>query len=143
MRRLLIGRDFGLFQETWLGTNEYRVLQKEFPHWHLYYSNLARNRGGLLTMVRKTFALKYDITQLILPAAANGRVLALSLRSKTTPNDPRSHFNLVNVYFSSGQAAMTESWIKSTHWPSSTDPSTLWQGGTSILSKTRRTALGS
>ena len=106
MRRLLKGRDYGLFQETWLGPNEATALKKEFPGWTLFYSNLDRKHGGLLTMVRRTVDSKYTITQLDLPVEAKGRVLALHLRSKIAPDEPRAHINIVNVYFSTGQSDM-------------------------------------
>ena len=70
MKRILSGRDYGLFQETWLGLWETKALKKEFPEWDFFYSNLGRNKGGLLIMVRKKVSSKYDITQLELPAAA-------------------------------------------------------------------------
>ena len=106
MRRVLCGRDFGLFQGTWLGSFESEAMKKEFPEWRLYYSNLERNKGGLLTMVRKTMEKRYSVTQTPLPGAAKGRVLALHLLSKEAPQDPKASFNLVNVYFSSGQSDM-------------------------------------
>ena len=45
-----------------------------------------------------------DVVQL--PEAAKGRVLALHFRAKDRPDDKRAQFNLVNVYFSSGQGDM-------------------------------------
>ena len=59
-------------------------------------------------MVRSTVARFYNIERVHLPEAAEGRVLALRLSSLKHPNDDRAHFNLVNVYLSSGRAAMTE-----------------------------------
>ena len=103
IRRLLKGRDFGLFQETWLGRHEANALAQDFPSWIIYYNNMDRNRGGIITMVRKTVAKLYNITRVDLPAAAAGRILVLRFKSIELPNDARAHFNLVNVYLSSGQ----------------------------------------
>ena len=59
-------------------------------------------------MIRKTVARCYNIERVHLPEAAEGRVLALRLSSLKHPNDDRAHFNLVNVYLSSGRAAMLD-----------------------------------
>jgi hypothetical protein len=108
MHRLLKGRDYGLFQETWLGVNEAGALKQEFPGWLIHYSNLNRKRGGLVTMVRRSVATKYAVTRVALPLAAEGRVLALHFRSLGTPLDDKAHFNLVNIYLSPGQGGMAE-----------------------------------
>ena len=108
IRRLLKGRDYGLFQETWLGRLDSSALSRDFPDWLIFYSNLDRNKGGVITMIRKTVARCYNIERVHLPEAAEGRVLALRLSSLKHPNDDRAHFNLVNVYLSSGRAAMLD-----------------------------------
>jgi exonuclease III len=108
IRRLLKGRDFGLFQETWLGKNDVNALVRDFPSWLIYYNNMDRNKGGVITMVRKSVARLYEITRVDLPEAATGRILVLRFTSRACPNDARAHFNLVNVYLSSGQEAMDD-----------------------------------
>ena len=57
-------------------------------------------------MVRKTFARAYKVEEVALPPAARGRVHALTFTSKKFPLDKRAHFNLANVYFTSGQGDM-------------------------------------
>jgi exonuclease III len=107
IRRLIKGRDYALFQETWLGKFDVVTLRRDFPGWDFYYSNKARNSAGVLTMIRGTTAAKYTVTEVPLPVAAEGRILALHLRSKASPKDPRASFNLVNIYLSAGQADMS------------------------------------
>ena len=106
IRRLLLGRDFCLLQETWLGLHETDILKREFPAWIIFYSNSRLNHGGLITMVRRSFAAHYSITQPVLPPAADGRVQVLRFNSTASPHDGLAHFNIINIYLSSGKSPM-------------------------------------
>lgn len=99
-------RDVGLVQETHLAAMDDFTLAQEFPHHDIYRSNLDVHKGGVLTLVRKAFAQKYYIEEIPLGIAAQGRILVLSFRSKEFPLDNKAHFNVANVYLSSGQGDM-------------------------------------
>ena len=85
----------GLIQESHLAPLDDKTYVKEFPHFHVYHSNLGLHTGGLITLVRKTYAKHYTIGVVPLSAHAKGRVLALSFALKASPEDTRAHFNLV------------------------------------------------
>ena len=106
IRQMLSRRDVGLIQETQLGRHDDFTLGKEFPEFDIYRSNHELHSAGVLTFVRKTFATRYVVEVVPSGEASRGRVLVLSFRSKAFPGDNRAHFDLANVYFSSGQRDM-------------------------------------
>ena len=63
-----------MVQETNLAPLDDFTLFKEFPHFHIYRNNMSTHCGGVLTLVRKTFAKDFDISAPTLgrrPAAAS------------------------------------------------------------------------
>ena len=97
-----------MVQETKLASFDDHSMGKEFPEFHIYRSNLSRNKGGVLTFVRKTLFKLFTVEEILMPEAARGRVLAHKFTSKEFPDDPRAHYNIANVYFTSGMSFMTE-----------------------------------
>ena len=104
--KLMQGREVVLLQETWLGKYDTQALRTSFPQWDIRYNNDYIGHGGLITMVRRSYGKNYIITRVQMAPAAEGRVLALNFKPRAAINDTRTHFNIVNVYFSSGQADM-------------------------------------
>ncbi len=90
-------------QETWLKLNDITALQAKFKSSHeIFYNNHLSARAGTLILVDRRLLPFYDIEPVTLGAAAAGHVQAL----RFTPSSLALHlqpFNLVNVYFKSGQ----------------------------------------
>ena len=82
--RLLARCDVLCLQESRLGTNDTLSLSHYFPTHLVYYENDILGHGGVVSLVARKFAAKFDIEQLRLGGAAHGRILPLVF----TPHNP-------------------------------------------------------
>ena len=90
--------DIVCLQETHAADGEKSALSLEFAQTHLiFYSNLRKDRAGVITLVSRRFASGYNITQSPLDPSLDGRAIVLQFCSKHFPGNARSSFSCTNL----------------------------------------------
>ena len=79
------------------------ALKIHFPNHLIFYNNLSLGKAGTMILVHKRYANNFNISEIPLGPAAQGRVQGLFFLSKKFPKDPKASFSLVNLYLTSGK----------------------------------------